>query len=494
MLDRTNSLPVGSSEEVGAALISGLSQNFTNFLFTHEGMLCSGQYFSNSYFTTQCLVGKSQCKSSNFTVDPSTGLPTFHHQPDESNKVPLPYTQDRLNVSQLRIKSTSANTFQHPTNPTRVGVALSGLNIKYSYTSKSAIPYSNIELWRPTSPQGPYTRDSKSASAAPLVRIYNPIGTPTDHWVGICHQSIQRCNLTIANGRTSSLTACTDQSFNCWDRRGEPSACEDKIGIGEIWRADNVVSSTILNIMRKNSQSTDFSLLMESAISRLSLAWISSALPLDLSSNLRFIVYQPLELATTDPQDAVAIDLILLTTLGVGLVALLVTYLAIWIITAIGTLDPAYESRKVKWDAIEKYAALLCQRGELVSSRPIPVEGVSAKQKVCKNRYEKVESGNGPIIMVTSHAEEDETIGSPSRSRLTSVMSIRRTGKAIKAASVGGEQDKTVEACKKPLYQVLFTREGYDRLCEMLGERPRHVSPKKVYVISTLRGTVKKVA
>ncbi|KAI8847847.1 hypothetical protein BC829DRAFT_230535 [Chytridium lagenaria] len=158
LLDRTSVLPVGSSEEVGAALISGLSQNFTSFLFTHEGMLCSGQYFQNSYFTTQCLVGRAVCNSTRLTVNPTTGIVSSSSTPMSA---PVPYIGDRLNVSQLRIISTSNNSITHPTNPSRQGAALSSLTIQYGYTSNSAIPYANIETWKPN--QTIYTKTSNTA-------------------------------------------------------------------------------------------------------------------------------------------------------------------------------------------------------------------------------------------------------------------------------------------------------------------------------------------
>ncbi|KAJ3099561.1 hypothetical protein HDU97_002962 [Phlyctochytrium planicorne] len=531
MLNGSLSLPIGSSEEVGSPLISGLSQNFTNYLFAHEGMLCSGQYFPNLYATMDCLVGRAQCSSAPYTVNPADASINFSPLPDDSTNVPKPYLENKFNISQLQIVSTGNNTFPHPTNPTKMGYKLSSLYIKYVYTSKAGIPYKNLDVWKKNPTTGKYaTIDSSNKTPSPVVRIFNAQNIPTDHWSGTCYQTIQKCNVTIENGKTSSISGCQDQAFNCWDKITNgvsTNNCQDKVAIGEIWRTDNVVSSMILNILRSSSARNykDAVSLLESAISRLSLAWIASALPLELSSNLRFTVYNNIELAAWNPKDAVAIDLILICTLGVAFLSVLATYIIICIISMIGTFDPGYESRKVKWDAIEKYAALLCQRGEMQRVRPAVSESPtkklaskflkrqdseskttgstndtqSASKKWKLKKYDKV-SADVPKIITTA-ADDDisptsETSSTPSKNSFARAF-IKSSPSLAPQPPPTTPEGTPAEANTeplKPLWEVLFTDEGWDRICQMLGEKPRIAAPRRVYEISTeLRADAVKV-
>ncbi|KAJ3104058.1 hypothetical protein HDU96_009065 [Phlyctochytrium bullatum] len=502
-------------------------------------MLCSGNYYANGYFLTECLRGVAKCRHASYNVSPD-GSVSFLPLDNESQDVPYNFTHDRMNSTNLRIVKTGTPFVTHPTNPLRSGVKLSSLSIKYMYTSRAAVKFEGIDVWRPGT-DGVYRRDGAAAVGSPIVRIVNDKGIPIDYWSGICDHSIERCNLTVSNGRTVSLSACSTVPFNCWERRVTPGSqpdsstlptCLDKIGIGEILRADTVVSSTMQNLLRETG-SRDPQRLIPDAVSRLSLAWISSAMPLDLSSNLRFIVYVPVELATRRPEDAVAIDLIMFSILCVSFILVLIAYVVLCILFFVGWQDQGYERRKLRWDALEKYAALLRHRGELLvpspsspaSSRPstadAPPNGVQRRRTNNKKKYDKVgqDGKEGPKSRILSTKEDNaEAASSPDGSpsplhRSQSRKRPQRSSSVRRSATLPSEVDKVAAGTEagqggvegegkspaapqvspqRPIWEVLFTKEGLERIIEFFGETPRHRAPRKEYVIYTQSSAIKK--
>ncbi|KAI8847846.1 hypothetical protein BC829DRAFT_230519 [Chytridium lagenaria] len=259
----------------------------------------------------------------------------------------------------------------------------------------------------------------------------------------------------------------------------------------------------------RNTKSTDFTFLIESAISRLSLAWIASALPLDLSSNLRFIVYQNLEIADRTPVDAVAIDLVLLCTLLVASVVVLILYVGVCVVSLLGSWDEGYEARKARWDALEKLAGTYCTKGEMTPRLSVKSEeSPMSLRKAYRNKGIKVNTGVKVVeASVETPTSATSEMGTPvvgvhrsgSRSRLVKAVSVRRSATLEKEEvmvskgkeEVAGKGDGEI---KRPLWEVLFTREGWERVMEMLGERPRHKAPRKVYTVCTMSNALKKAA